>query len=151
MVVETGRVLKTAEGKAWIEIARGAACAECQTECGHDSEKGIMLVEANDSIGVHVNQHVQITIQNENVLRVSFVVYMIPLFALITGALLGEYLGTTMFGIRNILGILGGFGFLGLSLIVVRLYNNHFKQDPDNQPVITKVMEKLSISSQVNI
>ncbi len=146
IVVETGRVTKIADGKAWIVIARGAACAECQAECHHEPGKSVMLVEANDPIGVHVNQYVQITIQNENVLRASFVVYMVPLFGLVVGAFVGEYLGTT-FGIRNILGILGGFGLLGLSLIVVRLYNNYFKQNPKNQPVIRKVVEKLTIPS----
>jgi len=139
MIVETGRVVKVKDGKAMIEIARSSACEKCHTDCGIKSGQRTMLVEVNDPIGVHEDQYVQLSMQSASALRASFIVYMIPLLALVVGALLGEYLGTT-FGIRNGLEILFSFGFLGLSLIVVRLYNNRFKQDLKNQPVIRKVM-----------
>ena len=61
------------------------------------------------------------------------------LFALIGGVLFGEYLGRSL-GIQNVLEILVGFGCLGLSLVFIRFYNNIFKQNPKNQPVITKVI-----------
>ena len=140
MIIETGRVQHVTEGKAVIEIQRGSACSKCHAECACTGEKAqTMLVEARDPIGVRSDQYVQLTIQNTSVLRASFVVYMIPLFALITGVLLGEYLGQLL-GVQNLLEILVGFGCLGLSLIIVRLYNNLFKRDIRNQPVITKVI-----------
>ena len=140
MIIETGRVQRVAEGKAIIEIQRGAACSKCHAECACTGEEAqTMLVEARDPLGVQSNQYVQLTIQNTSVLRASFVVYMIPLFALIIGVLIGEYLGQ-QFGVQNLLEILVGFGCLGLSLIIVRLYNNVFKRDIRNQPVITKVL-----------
>jgi sigma-E factor negative regulatory protein RseC len=140
MIIETGRVQQVTEGKAVVEIERGSACSKCHAECactGEDTQT--MLVEACDPIGVQSDQYVQLTIQRTSVLRASFVVYMIPLFALITGVLLGEYLGQRL-GVQNLLEILVGFGCLGLSLIIVRLYNNLFKRDIRNQPVITKVI-----------
>jgi sigma-E factor negative regulatory protein RseC len=140
MIVETGRVIKIEKGKAIVEVGRQSAdCGKCQAECAHKPGKGVMQVEANDPIGVQVNQYVQISIHSASALRALFVVYMIPLFALVVGALFGGYLGTRL-GIRNVLEILGSFSFLGLSLIIVRLYNNRFKQDIHNQPVITKVI-----------
>jgi sigma-E factor negative regulatory protein RseC len=139
MILETGRVTNVSGGKAVVEIERGTACEKCHAGGACNFGKGVVLVEANDPIGVHVDQYVQLSIQNASVLRAAFVVYVIPLFALIAGTLLGEYLGRT-FGIRNVLEILLGFGCLGLSLIVVRLYNNLFKQKIKNQPVITKVI-----------
>lgn len=139
MVVETGRVTKVADGKAIVEIERSSACAKCHAGCVCDIQKSTMLVEANDPIGVHIDQCVQMSIQTASVLRASFVVYVVPLFALIGGVLLGAYLDR-IFGIRNVLEILVGFGCLGLSLIVVRFYNNIFKQNSKNQPVIMKVI-----------
>jgi sigma-E factor negative regulatory protein RseC len=99
----------------------------------------MMRVEARDPIGVRIDQCVQLSIENASVLRASFVVYMVPLFALISGVLVGEYLGR-IFGINNLLEVVCGFGALGLSLIVVRVYNNMFQRDIRNQPVITKVL-----------
>ena len=139
MVVETGRVTKVADGKAIVEVERSSACAKCHAGCVCNVETSTMLVEANDPIGVHIDQCVQMSMQNASVLRAAFVVYVIPLLALIAGVLLGEYFGRA-FGIRNILQILIGFGCLGLSLIFVRFYNNIFKQNIKNQPVITRVL-----------
>jgi sigma-E factor negative regulatory protein RseC len=138
MVVETGRVAKIDVGKAIIEIEKGTACAKCHAGCACDLGKSTMVVEANDPIGVHVDQFVQLSIPNESVMRASLVVYAVPLFALIIGTLVGEYLGTTL-GIKNVFEILVGFGALALSLLFVRYYNNLFKQNLKNQPVITKV------------
>ncbi len=90
MIVETGRVTKIAEGRAWIEIARGAACTDCQQNCDHDTQKGLMLVEVRDPLGVQPEQNVQISINEGNMWKASFAVYMLPLFALIIGTVLGH-------------------------------------------------------------
>jgi sigma-E factor negative regulatory protein RseC len=135
MIVETGRVIKAADGKAMVEIARSDACATCHADCALKSGQRTMFVEVNDPIGVHENQYAQLSMQSASALRAAFVVYVIPVMALVVGVLLGEYLGAT-FGIRNGLEILFGFGFLGLSLIWVKLYNNRFKQNIHNLPIM---------------
>ena len=140
MIVETGRVAKIKHGKAIIEIEKGTACAECHVGCACDLGKSVMVVEATDPIGVHTDQWVELSIPVNSALRASFVVYMVPLFALIAGTLLGEYFGKTL-GVENTFEILGGFGCLGLSLIFVIYYNNLFKKHRKNQPIITKVID----------
>lgn len=124
-----------------MEIQRGSACSQCHAECACSGEEthNMMRVEARDPIGVRIDQCVQLSIENTSVLRASFVVYMVPLFALISGVLVGEYLGR-IFGVDNLLEIVCGFGALGLSLIIVKVYNNMFQRDIRNQPVITKII-----------
>lgn len=140
MITETGRVTRVVDGKAVVEIARSSACAKCQAGCASSGEETrAVLVEARDPIGVRLDQCVQVAIRNDSVLRASFVVYVIPLCALIGGVLLGDYLGR-MFEIQHVLEVGIGFGCLGLSFIVVRIYNNMFKQDIKNQPVITRII-----------
>ncbi len=139
MIVETGWVATIADGKAIVEIEKGSACAQCHAGCACDPEKSVIRIEANDPIGVHKDQRVQVSIPTGSAIRAAFVVYGIPLLALITGTLFGEYLGKT-FGIKNVLEILGGFCCLGLSLIFIRYYNNMFSQNRENQPVITRVI-----------
>jgi sigma-E factor negative regulatory protein RseC len=140
MITETGRVTQVTEGKAVVEIERGSACSKCHAGCVNSGEETrTMVLEARDPIGVRIDQCVQVAIQNESALRAAFVVYMVPLCALVLGVLLGNYLGSVV-GIENVLEALMGFGCLGLSLIVVRLYNNVFKQNIKNQPVITKII-----------
>lgn len=139
MIVERGRVVEVTDGQALVKIERSSACGKCHTECAlKSSDKQALLIEVRDPLGVQVNQSVQISMHNASALRASFVVYIVPLEGLIFGALLGEFFGTLL-GIKDILAILGSFSFLGLSLIVVRLYNNRFKQNLHYQPVIMKV------------
>jgi sigma-E factor negative regulatory protein RseC len=139
-IIERGHVRQVAEGTAVVEIQRGSACSQCHAECTCSGEETHMMrVEARDPIGVQIDQYVQLSIENTSVLRASFVVYMVPLFALISGVLVGEFLGRA-FGIDNLLEIVCGFGALGLSLIIVKVYNHMFQRDIRNQPVITKVI-----------
>lgn len=140
MISEVGRVTKIANGNARIEIEKRSACAECHAGCVCDLGKRVMMVEAADPIGVRENDMVQVSIPTDSALQASFVVYGIPLFALIVGVLGGEYLGN-MFGISTVLEILGGFGLLALSLFFVKYYDNIFRQNRKNQPVIIKVIQ----------
>jgi sigma-E factor negative regulatory protein RseC len=139
MIVETGRVAKTEAGKAFVEIERGTDCVKCHAGCVCDFGKKVVLVEAEDPVGVHKNQMVQLSISEDSSLWAAFVVYGIPLFAIIIGVLLGEYLGEK-FGIATLFEILGVFGGLGLSWLVIRQYNKTFKQHHNKQPVILKVI-----------
>ncbi len=139
MIIETGRVTHVSNGKATIEIERGTACAKCHAGCACDLGKSLLQVEADDPIGVQTDQYVQMTMHNTSVLRASFVVYVVPLCALVIGVLLGEAFGK-VFEIETLLEIVGGFGGLGLALLFVRWYNHIFQQDVKNRPVITKVI-----------
>ena len=139
MISEIGRVTKINNDNVRVEIEKRSACAECHTGCVCDLGKSVMMVEAVDPIGVHENDMVQVSIPTDSALQASFVVYGIPLIALILGVLGGEYLGK-VFGISTVLEILGGFGLLGISLIFVKYYDNIFRQNRKNQPVIIKVI-----------
>ncbi len=140
MLVETGRVTKIERDKVIIEVEKNSGCAECHVGCVADLDKSVRLVEANNPLGADVNQYVQVSIPNDSVLRASFVVYIIPLAALIAGTLLGRYLGTRT-GVKDIFEIFVGFACLGLSFFFVRYYNNIFKRQLKNQPVITKIVK----------
>ena len=92
MLTETGRVITVADGKAMIEIVRGAACDKCTSECALKSGQQCLLIEARDPVGVQKHDAVQIGMPTTSLVRASAVVYMLPLLALVFGAILGEYL-----------------------------------------------------------
>lgn len=147
MFTERGRVVESKPDmkRAIVEISRSSACSACHAQCAlKDSDQQAMRIEANDPLGVTPNQYVQFSMSDANGLKVSFVVYLLPVFALILGALLGQYLGP-FWGIETGLAILGSFGFLGLSFFVIKQYNTHFMRNPDNLPVITAVVPSNSL------
>jgi sigma-E factor negative regulatory protein RseC len=139
MIVETGRVAKIEAGKTFVEIEKGTDCVKCHAGCVCDFGKKVVLVEAEDPVGVQKNQMVQLSVSEDSSLRAAVVVYGIPLLAIIIGVLVGEYLGEK-FGSATLFEILGVFGGLGLSLLVIKQYNKKFKQNRHKQPVIMKVI-----------
>lgn len=140
MIVETGRVVSIEDGKAVVEIEKGAACATCaSTRCACNYGTKTVTVTAEDPVGVRENQLVQISVPEGIALRAALIVYGIPLVALIAGILVGEYLGER-FEIETLFEILGGIGGLALSLLVIKYYNNVFKRREHHQPVVTKVV-----------
>jgi sigma-E factor negative regulatory protein RseC len=141
MMVETGRVRKVFAGNAVVEIQRQSACAECHAQCVGSWETDSMLLEVRDPIGVQVGQEVEMAIQTERALKATMIVYGIPVVALVAGVVLGDWLGKMLWK-RDALAVLLGLGGAGLSLIIVKIYNNIFKRDLQNQPVIVQVVEK---------
>jgi sigma-E factor negative regulatory protein RseC len=140
MIVETGRVAKIEAGKTFVEIEKGTDCVKCHVGCVCDFGKKVVLVEAEDPVGVQKNQMVQLSVSEDSSLRAAVVVYGIPLLAIIIGVLVGEYLGEK-FGSATLFEILGVFGGLGLSLLVIKQYDKKFKQNRNRQPVIMKIIE----------
>jgi sigma-E factor negative regulatory protein RseC len=140
MIVETGRVMKAERGKAVIELLRKAACDNCTAGC-HAMADGAaaMVVEVSDPIGVRVGQSVQISLEESSALKASTVAYGIPLVAVIVGGVAGDWLGRTS-GNRDLWAMIGGFGCLGLSLLLVRFFSQRFNRDSRNQPVITEIL-----------
>ncbi len=139
MILETGRVTTSANGKALIEIEKQSACAECHAGCACDLETNMMTIEAYDPIGVQPDQRVQVTIPAHSALKAAAAVYGVATLALIIGVVVGEYIGK-LAGVDNVFEILGVFSCLGLSLIFIRYYNTIFRQNRKNHPVITQVL-----------
>ena len=139
MMFETGRVQKIEQGKAFVAMTPNAACAHCHAGSICHAEGEAIIIEAADPLGVKVNQAVEVAISEDNMLKASFVVYGIPLIALMCGMFAGQYLGKRA-GVENIYEIVGGFGCFGLSFLFVRFYNHLFQQHLNNQPVITKIL-----------
>jgi sigma-E factor negative regulatory protein RseC len=140
MIVETGRVTNIEDNKAIVEIEKGGSCASCSTRCACNYGAKTVLVEAENPLNAGKDQLVQISIPEGSALQAAFVVYVIPLIALIAGILLGEYVGEC-FGIAIMFEILGGIAGLALSLLVIRYYNKVFKRRNTEQPVVTKVIK----------
>jgi sigma-E factor negative regulatory protein RseC len=139
MALETGRVIDTGNGQAVVEVQKGADCAQCHAGCAcHFGEKTVM-VRVDDPIGVDKDQIVSVAIPQGNVLLAAFVVYIIPLIALIVGILVGDYLGKR-FEIELLFEVLGAVVGIALSVPAIRYYDRIFKRHFKERPRITNII-----------
>ncbi len=116
-VVETGRVIKRDEGGAKVMIDKGESCRGCgNAKIGLCKPGGSgMIMDVENPIGAEVGDTVKIGIDEKLRRRGYFLLYILPLFFLVFGSVLG-YILNTILGISS-LDVLFGFLFLALSLI----------------------------------
>jgi len=141
MLTETGRVVAIEEGYLWIETVRQSVCGTCaaQKGCGHgllnqvsDGRRSYLQVStlgyASDAFSI--DDHVRIGIPESTVLRGSTILYLLPLAAMLVGAVLGAQVPGAG-DLEPSLGALAGFA---LGFGAVRLHALGASKNPALQP-----------------
>lgn len=85
--IESGIVLRIADGIAEINLQKNAACKECSSIFCKPNEDGDNIVFATDSLGVKPGDRVSISIGGGAVYKASFYLYALPLIILVTSLL----------------------------------------------------------------
>jgi sigma-E factor negative regulatory protein RseC len=88
-------------------------------------------------MGAREGQKVKIGISPKVVLKASFILYMVPILALIIGAVLGNYLGPQH---REIWAVSLGVGFFVGSYLVIKALSKHFENKAEYVPVVTEIL-----------
>ncbi len=96
--LETGKVKEiTSDNRAVVQVFRGEACGTCaargacQTFGGGDLSRSVIF-EMDNNVDAQKGDRVEIAIDELSVLKASFVLYFIPAFFLVFGALLGDHM-----------------------------------------------------------
>lgn len=92
MTTEEGIVIRTDSDSAWVKVSKTAACGSCsvRSSCGVLGGGKEMEVEAMNRLGARVDDRVVLSFETSSLLKASFLLYVVPIIALITGAVLGE-------------------------------------------------------------
>ena len=92
MPKEEGIVIKIVPEGAVVRVRKADACHGCPsaTLC-HFGKSGEREVLAKNPIGAKEGQKVEIAVKDGLLLKASFIVYILPLFGLLIGALLGRW------------------------------------------------------------
>jgi sigma-E factor negative regulatory protein RseC len=139
MLTRTG-VVKAVQGHLAVVITRmEPECESCTAKdaCltmgggGADAE-----VKARNTVGAEVGDIVTISLRGSSLVKASFLVYMLPILALIGGSLIGHFLSKVIPIDQNILvGVLALFAFCG-TFIWLKKKGNQFANQQDYVPEI---------------
>ena len=141
MLIETARVVAVEQGWLRVETVRRSVCAQCSAArgCGHSLlhrlGEGRRSCWQLSSAGFSettfkVNDEVAIGIPESLLLRGSFLVYMLPLAAMLALALLAS----ALFG--DVAAVLGAALGLWLGMNGVRRHARRHRGDPALQPTL---------------
>lgn len=133
---ETGIVIETSENKAKVKSSRHGDCENCGV-CPGDNA---MVVAVQNPLGAKVGQRVAFEIQEANMLMAAFVVYILPLLALLVGAISGGILGNQLGQGVLAFQIGGGIVFFVIAVVYLKRYDRAVKKNDQLLPVITKIL-----------
>lgn len=144
MLEEVGTVVEL-KGKhvALVHCQRGSFCKHCAAmgSCQVGSDNKSMLVEAHNVLGAQVGDKVKIETSTKSFLQSSFMLYIVPLIALLFGAIAGNLVGQRLVGgpDPNLLSAIIGVAFFAGSFVIIRVGTRALHRE-DFMPRITRIL-----------
>ena len=129
MIEENGTIIEL-KGKATAVVMcrKSSLCEHCATSgsCMLGDDGHTRLIEVKNDLGANVGDHVRIATTTRSFLQSSFLLYIVPLIALVIGALVGKAVGEKLdLGLDpNLLSAIFGVFFMSGSFVILRVGSN---------------------------
>lgn len=134
--LEEGIVIATNGDIATVRTSKHGDCENCGACAGDNAS----TVETYNSVGAVVGQKVAFEIKDENMMKATFIVAVLPLLAAAVGAI-GGYMLAGKIGLNSTLvSVIGGILLFALSLVFVKYTDNKAKKIK-NLPVIIRIVD----------
>ena len=145
MPQKTGLVVKTNE-EGWAEVITDKldACAECTSSrsCHSDCKSTRVRTRVYNSAGANEGDTVVIYISPSSVLKSAAILYLLPVFFMLFGALtvssVAARLGMDESGSALLFGLIG----LAIGFLIVRTFSTRLKVDSGLVPKIAQVIDR---------
>ena len=134
MIEETGTVVEILEqSKAIVLCEKSSLCEHCATSaaCSIGDDDRHRLVTVHNTVHALVGDRVKIAASTDTFLKSSFVIYIVPLIALVLGAILGKFIGESLVTSidPNMLSAIFGVFFLVGSFLIIRVGSTALNKD----------------------
>lgn len=141
-LTEEGVVKESANGVATIVISNSDNCEECTAKLyckpGNSNERSLTV---KDTFGVNTGDRVRVSINGGQILRVSFLIYGMPLILILAGL----FLGMQVFQInKELFSTLLAVGLVSAYTSVILFVDKKKKHDRRSYPQIVFVNHKVS-------
>jgi len=143
MITEEGLVKRTVGTKAWVVTTRSEMCEACASQgaCKVLGGGKEMEVEAINAAQAKPGDQVLLTLENQSLIKLSFLVYMFPILALIAGAALGQKVGSLLSINQELASFgLGAIAF-GLAFLIVRKKDKKLEQTGSTIPRVARIIK----------
>jgi len=146
MVRERGVIESIAGKKAMVRIQKSSACSACESRdsCDAASGKGMTIEVANELMASE-GDIVEISISSGSFLKLTLLVYFVPVAALIICAYLGDQWGMRGGFNATLASILAGGTGMGITFLVLRRFDHYQRKKRNFGPRMTRI---LSLSSR---
>lgn len=140
---EEGIVIDTYGEFARVEAERNPSCEGCMSKgtCKPASDSS-MIVEAVNLINAKVGDRVNFEIDANVLLKSTFIIYILPVIFLLSGAFIGGELADMLSQSKKkeTLSVVGGGIFFIIGIILLMLLNKYFSRKKGYKPVIREIL-----------
>jgi sigma-E factor negative regulatory protein RseC len=146
MIEEVGTIVELkSKAIAKVLCTKSSMCEHCASAglCHMGDDNRSMQVEALNSLGAEVGDRVRLVTSTRSFLQSSFILYIVPLIALVIGAVAGEMIGHHItVGIDpNLLAALIGTTSLAGSFVLIRVASRAIPRE-NYMPRITEIIKE---------
>lgn len=144
MLEETGMVVGTEKGYAWVETSRQTSCGSCEAKgCGTGALSKVFgnkptHIKAENAIDAVAGEQVVLGIEESALIKVSMAVYLIPLLALMAGALIGESVAKQMLWDIDFSAVIFAIVGFVMALLWLRRFNRRVANQSNFHVVILR-------------
>ena len=139
---ELGLVVNVEANNAYVQIDRKTACESCKA-CGlGTSDEKSIIVQAINNIKAQKGDIVELDLESPDVLLAAFIIYGIPLLALILGIFASYGVMKAINYNSEILMLLTGVVFMIISFIIIRLNEPKLKESKKFSSTVVEIKGK---------
>lgn len=145
MIEEIGSIVEL-KGKdvAVVLCQKSSFCENCAAEgvCHVGEDNSSKLVDVHNHLGADIGDRVRIATSTRSFLQSSFLLYIVPLIFLVTGAVIGQFLAEFLDnGLdSNVMSAVMGSTFMAGSFVILRLATRRLAKEA-YMPSIVKVLD----------
>ena len=148
MIEEVGTVVELKSKMiAVVMCTKSSLCENCATNgnCALGDDDNTRLIEVHNLLGAEVGEQVRIATTMKSLLQSSFLLYIVPLIALVIGAIAGMLVGEAIpAGIDpNLLSAIFGVFFMSGSFVVLRVGSRVLNKESYMPKIIEILKEDL--------
>ncbi|UMZ73572.1 SoxR reducing system RseC family protein [Natranaerofaba carboxydovora] len=137
MAVKTGKVIKVSGNEALVEIMDHSSCSGCGG-CGASNNNKDNTIWTKNYQDANVRDFVQIELTEKTLLKVSALVYIVPVISLLIGLIIGHYYADANNLPENLVGLISGLLLMSISFLVINIIDRKTKDSSKLKPKITR-------------
>ena len=141
MITEQGIIEEVSGQKALVRIKQSSACATCESrgDCELVSGKSMVVEVANDLEGGE-GDHVELSVPSGAFLKLSLLVYILPVVALIAGAFAGGAFAGVLHVPLSVASVIGGFLAMGITFYALKRLDRSLRARSEFRIRMTRVI-----------
>ena len=143
---ELGTVQQASRLTATIRIQKSSHCASCASrdKCQTLNDKD-MLIEVTNDIQAKEGDQVEITLPTRSLLKLSLLVYLMPIVLLILGAYIGGEWAQSSHRDPTLPSVIGGMGAMVLSFLILKGFDRKLRGKRKYSPRMLRILSRSSV------